>query len=284
MAREIASRLATSSNGFTTSEGRNKYCKNFSFTYRMNGDIVDMVMTSVLGHVLEIDFPIGYDNWQLTPPETLFSAPIVSEINADMKGVAANLETQARQAQRLIIWTDCDREGEYIGGEVEKICLKVNPRLDVYRAQYSVVSGNEFQRAMNTLRRLDRRQIDAVDARSELDLRTGAAFTRLQTLALQRSFEQIKSVVSYGSCQFPTLGFIVEQYLKLVKFRSQAFWYIDVEVTRNGVLTKFSWERGRLFDRLVCLILYEMCMEAPTMNIQSVESKPTSKWLLTMCM
>ncbi|CAF5154835.1 unnamed protein product, partial [Rotaria socialis] len=55
----------------------------------------------------------------------------------------------------------------------------------------------------------------AVDVRQELDLRIGAAFTRFQTLRLQRLFGfDSKQVISYGSCQFPTLGFIVERYLQ----------------------------------------------------------------------
>ena len=45
--------------------------------------------------------------------------------------------------------------------------------------------------------------------RMEIDLRIGAAFTRFQTLRLQARFPQLgMSVISYGSCQFPTLGFV----------------------------------------------------------------------------
>lgn len=43
------------------------------------------------------------------------------------------------------------------------------------------------------------RQADAVDARTELDLRIGAAFTRFQTLRLQPRFQELRDmVVSYG--------------------------------------------------------------------------------------
>lgn len=48
---------------------------------------------------------------------------------------------------------------------------------------------------------------DAVDARSEIDLRTGAAFTRFQTKLLQGKYHETQGVMlSYGPCQFPTLG------------------------------------------------------------------------------
>ena len=32
-------------------------------------------MTSVIGHVLSIDFPAKYQNWDTTDPSTLFDAP-----------------------------------------------------------------------------------------------------------------------------------------------------------------------------------------------------------------
>ena len=43
-------------------------------------------------------------------------------------------------------------------------------------------------------------QVHSVEARIALDLRIGAAFTRLQTLALQNRFGILKeNVVSYGA-------------------------------------------------------------------------------------
>ena len=55
----------------------------------------------------------------------------------DKKAIASNIESQARNAQILYIWTDCDREGENIGTEIRDIALKVNPRLRVCRARFS---------------------------------------------------------------------------------------------------------------------------------------------------
>lgn len=47
--------------------------------------------------------------------------------------------TEARQATHLMIWTDCDREGEAIGHEIVQVCRKANPRLIVKRARFSAI-------------------------------------------------------------------------------------------------------------------------------------------------
>jgi hypothetical protein len=39
-----------------------------------------MIMTSVLGHVKELDFGPEYGNWNMTPPDSLFEAEVLSKI------------------------------------------------------------------------------------------------------------------------------------------------------------------------------------------------------------
>jgi DNA topoisomerase-3 len=56
-----------------------------------------------------------------------------------MKQVAINLREQVRFADILFIWTDCDREGEGIGGEVVQECRKVKPAIQVWRAHFSAM-------------------------------------------------------------------------------------------------------------------------------------------------
>ena len=51
--------------------------------------------------------------------------------------MAENITQQARYAKALFIWTDCDREGEFIGSEVRQAAHKGNARLEVKRAQFS---------------------------------------------------------------------------------------------------------------------------------------------------
>ena len=55
----------------------------------------------------------------------------------DKTAIAQNITNQARYAKALFIWTDCDREGEYIGAEVRQAAFKGNARLEIKRAQFS---------------------------------------------------------------------------------------------------------------------------------------------------
>lgn len=50
-----------------------------------------------------------------------------------------NLQNEARRANLLLIWTDCDREGEHIGSEIVAACRKANPRIIVKRARFSAI-------------------------------------------------------------------------------------------------------------------------------------------------
>jgi DNA topoisomerase III len=88
---------------------------------------------------MSCDFPESHRKWSSCDPLALFDAPVVSEVAADKKDIARNLEMEARHAQQLMIWTDCDREGENIGAEIVKVCRTTNPNIIVKRARFSAI-------------------------------------------------------------------------------------------------------------------------------------------------
>nr|CAD7453537.1 unnamed protein product [Timema tahoe] len=147
------------------------------------------------------------------------------------------------------------------------------------RAKFSEITAQSARRAVQNLAQPDRRISDAVDVRQELDLRIGAAFTRFQTLRLQRVFPENLSnlVISYGSCQFPTMGFVVERYKAVQNFIPEPFWKIKVTHTISDLSVEFSWKRVRLFDQTACQVLYDICMERTLATVEKVQSKPKSK-------
>lgn len=241
-----------------------------------------MVMTSVAGHVTSSDFEGRYSTWAGCKPQELFEAPIVTGVAEDKKDIAKNIEVQARGARGLFIWTDCDREGEHIGTEIRDIARKVNRNLDVKRARFSNIERNHVVQAAKNPVTLDEKQANAVAARMELDLRIGASFTRLLTVKIKhllpaQSQEQIKAV-SYGSCQFPTLGFVVDRYFRVKNFVPETFWRIQVVHERDDIRVNFHWKRVHLFDRMAVVLMFERCIKSPTARVTDLTKKPTSKW------
>lgn len=194
--------------------------------------------------------------------------------------IKQTLEREVHQCQALVIWTDCDREGENIGFEIIHVCKAVKPSLQVFRARFSEITPHAIRTACENLTQPDQNVSDAVDVRQELDLRIGAAFTRFQTLRLQKIFPEVlaEQLISYGSCQFPTLGFVVERFKAIQAFVPETFYKIKVTHDHEDGIVDFGWKRNRLFNHTACLVLYQMCMEDPLATVVKVGSKPKSKW------
>lgn len=121
----------------------------------------------------------------------------------------------------------------------------------------------------------------AVEARQEIDLRAGAAFTRLQTMELRTSLTLGDMLLSYGPCQFPTLGFVVDHYKRVQAFVSEPFWSIEVhyKVRENDKMHNvvFLWDRKHLFDQSIVQLLHARCKLATHAIVQHTSCKPTRK-------
>lgn len=162
IAKQVASLLA-GHDAVTRRRGPSKYNLNFCFPITLDGREAPAVMTSVLGHVTTLDFPPEYSKgWNTVPMPALFTAPVIRKPSAvrlsassmhpaccadalrsaqDMDKVVQNLVQEARGVTDLLIWTDCDQEGEHIGFEIINICLRVAPNARVRRAHFSAVSA-----------------------------------------------------------------------------------------------------------------------------------------------
>lgn len=79
-----------------------------------------------------------------------------------MDDLVKNLENLARASSRLVLWLDCDREGEAIAYEVIEICRRVRSSLVIRRAQFSAVTRRDVLNAYNNLRDPKKEEADAV--------------------------------------------------------------------------------------------------------------------------
>ncbi|SCW04097.1 LAFE_0H05864g1_1 [Lachancea fermentati] len=273
----------------TRRDSPHKYIKNYDFSFDFPfAGLSNVTMTSVAGHLTGLDLDPAHA-WGKCPIPTVFEAPIVDTRTKDQQKIADNIRKESRNADYVMIWTDCDREGEYIGWEIVQTSLQANRSLQgrVFRAVFSHLEARHILQAARNPQRLDQRAVDAVRTRMEIDLRSGVAFTRFLTELLGSKIERDSNgkkkqrpVISYGTCQFPTLGFVVDRYERIRRFVPETFWYLQISIANGSETTSFQWDRGHLFDRLTVAVLYEMCVKSADLKAEvvDVKSKPTSKW------
>ena len=95
-----------------------------------------------------MDFEDRYRKWSSCDPAELFSeARVVTYVPEDKQDIKSNLEQAVRGCSDLILWLDCDREGEAIGFEVMDVCRAANPRLRIRRARFSALIPRDIHQA-----------------------------------------------------------------------------------------------------------------------------------------
>ncbi|KAH9717269.1 DNA topoisomerase 3-alpha [Citrus sinensis] len=282
VAKSVAG-ILSKNQGLRIREGRSRYNKIYEFNYSIRGQPCHMLMTSVTGHLMELDFDERYRKWHSCDPADLYHAPVRKHVPEDKKDIKKTLEEEARRCQWLVLWLDCDREGENIAFEVIEVCRAVNCHLVLRRARFSALIDREIHQAVQNLVDPNQWFADAVDARQEIDLRIGASFTRFQTMLLKNFHidsvtDDRNLVLSYGPCQFPTLGFVVERYWEIQAHESEEFWTINCSHKSEEGTATFSWMRGHLFDYTSAVIIYEMCVQEPTATVTKVRQQEKLKY------
>ncbi|KAK3262256.1 hypothetical protein CYMTET_28876, partial [Cymbomonas tetramitiformis] len=268
------------------------------FSGLFHGRHANFKMTSVIGHVYSLDFTAQYQNWETTDPGTLFSAETRKAESNPKAHVCEHLQREARGVDYLVLWLDCDREGENICFEVmENTVAQMRPapgrgEQQVYRAKFSAISKPEIVAAMSSLVVPNRNEALAVDARQELDLKMGVAFTRFQTHYFQGKYGNLDSrVISYGPCQTPIwtmerhqrTSMLQPQLFWLASTRAletcqpQPFWSLKARVQKGGFAVPLEWDRGRLFDRDAVVALHRMVLDSPSATVESVVEKEERK-------
>ncbi|KAF9599783.1 hypothetical protein IFM89_001729 [Coptis chinensis] len=278
----VAKAISTilSENQFTSRNSHSQYNRIFEFQFTLRNQPVQMVVTSVTGHLMELDFHDTYKKWHSCDPLQLYDLPVLKSVPNDKFNIKLTLEDLSRNSHWLVLWLDNDREGENIAFEVLDVCKRVNSRLIVWRALFSAITPRDIHEAVQRLVQPDERKADAVDFRQEIDLRIGASFTRFQTMLLKDKFvfEDEVRVLSYGPCQFPTLGFIVERYWEIQAHEPEEFWVINCSHTSEEGTSTFNWTRGRLFDYTSAVMIYEMCVQEPTATVTNVKNQQKLKY------
>ncbi|PWA91809.1 DNA topoisomerase, type IA [Artemisia annua] len=147
----IALSIATALSGGRMSSRRGS-TEVHEFDGTFLGYRVQYKVTSVIGHVFSVDFPPKYQDWAATDPLTLFEAPVVKSESNPKAHIRQHLNREARGCGDLVLWLDCDREGENICFEViECTGFQANDGRRVHRARFSSVTEKDITHAMKNL-------------------------------------------------------------------------------------------------------------------------------------
>jgi DNA topoisomerase-1 len=222
-------------------EGKHRSVPYHTFTWK--GE--ESVSVGLKGHVLNPEFPEEYSNWQKVEPSELIDAEILKSVSE--KGVANAVKSLAKKADRVVIATDFDREGELIGVEALSLAFEANPRLIDYveRSRYSALTKGEVTRAFDNLVDVSRELADAGEARQDIDLIWGATLTRWVSRATKRYGSAFLSV---GRVQSPTLVLIAERERERRAFVPEPYWELVGTLSNGGDPFAVHHAHGRFKD------------------------------------
>ena len=181
------------------------------------------------GHVVGVDFPPEYNDWRDVEPVELIDAPVRKE--PTQEGIVNALRRLARDASRVTIATDYDREGELIGKEAYEIVRDVNEDVPVDRVRFSSITETEVTDAFADPDDLDFDLAAAGEARQVIDLTWGAALTRFLSLSARQFGDDF---VAVGRVQGPTLKLIVDREREIRAFDPEAYWELFGELSKAG--------------------------------------------------
>lgn len=135
-------------------------------------------------------------------------------VPADKKKVVTRLRRLLRDVDSVYLATDEDREGESIAWHLLEV---LSPKLPVHRMVFHEITPAAIQAAIDNPRDLDRRLVDAQEARRILDRLYGYEVSPVL-------WRKIRQGLSAGRVQSPATRIIVERERERIAFVSAGYW------------------------------------------------------------
>eukprot|EP00397_Hematodinium_sp_SG-2012_P009687 GEMP01009778.1.p1 GENE.GEMP01009778.1~~GEMP01009778.1.p1 ORF type:complete len:847 (+),score=121.73 GEMP01009778.1:142-2682(+) len=249
------------------------------FNGTFEGQSAWIKVTACIGHVYNVDFPPSFNNWEKTDPNDLYNAPVIKDEANPKARIPQHFQKEAKGCQHLVLWLDCDREGENICFEVmDNVVPNLTGPKGVWRAHFSALDEGSLRTAYKNLGFPNKNESDSVDVRQELDLKIGCSFTRFQTRYFQGKYGNLDSnLISYGPCQTPTLWFCVRRHDEIVSFHPEKYYTLDAQIQHSsGQTLDLEWQRGQVFDMPVCNTFKELCVGGEAI-VTDISTKPESR-------
>ncbi|MDI6859785.1 MAG: DNA topoisomerase I [Methanocellales archaeon] len=200
----------------------------------------DTKVIGLSGHIVNVDFPPEYNNWSDVDPQELIGADII--LVPTQKKIISALRKLAKEASRITIATDYDREGELIGVEALRLLPSSIP---IDRVRYSAITQADIIKAFANTTKIDFNLASAGEARQKIDLVWGAALTRFISLSSRRLG---KNFLSVGRVQTPLLALLVEREKEIDAFEPTPYWEIYVTCKNDGEFVA-KHVKGRFLEK-----------------------------------
>src|SRR5690242_20190819 len=202
------------------------------------------------------------------------------EVDAKAQKRIKDIVDAVKNADKLILATDPDREGEAISWHVLEVLKQkkaLRKDLKVERVAFNAITKNAVQEAIAHPRDIDEELVDAYMARRALDYLVG--FTLSPVL-----WRKLPGARSAGRVQSVALRLVVDREAEIEAFRAQEYWSIDAEVTApaGSFAARLTQLNGEKLDKLSLKNEAEAtaavaAINAASFKIDSVESKPLKR-------
>ncbi|WP_372706469.1 type I DNA topoisomerase [Brevundimonas sp.] len=201
------------------------------------------------------------------------------EIDAKASKRLSEIAEVAKRADRVILATDPDREGEAISWHVLEILTKKKVLNDTHveRVTFNAITKSAVLEAMANPRQLDMELVEAYLARRALDYLVG--FTLSPVL-----WRKLPGARSAGRVQSVALRIVVDREMEIERFKAQEYWSVEADMAADSPpftarLVKHAGKRVQRLDITseAMATAARDAIAAATFTIASVEKKPVKR-------
>ncbi len=211
----------------------------------------DYVVRASMGHVRDLpERRLGLD------PDRGFQPQYV--VLKGREKVVRELTAAARDAAKVYLAPDPDREGEAIAWHLQVLLSKTVPADRFQRVTYNEITAPAIRRAFASPRGIDLRKVDAQQARRVLDRLVGYKVSPLL-------WRRIRGASSAGRVQSVALRLVCEREKAIREFVPEEYWVLGARVAKKVEprapfivrLAQLDGEKARVPDEATATALRE---------------------------